>query len=128
MGMRIMRVRPELFLEMFHAGIRGPYRIDEDPVPEDARVKDVCVGADVIEILIESDEFDGPQKGDVPSSLIPVARNVDVKGSVSHLASLLSKIGPAVLRLDSVIDDQLSDLTKRLETFNIEWSKFKEGL
>lgn len=64
MRLKRLLISSELFLQIFADGEHRPYRVVSNAVPGDAKVRLVrLVGADTIEVVIESESFPTIEQG-----------------------------------------------------------------
>jgi hypothetical protein len=76
MRVKRLRISSELLCQLFTAGAHHGYRVVEQPVPEDARVRNVRLGwPDEMEVLLESETFDDVRQGDEIPFLTPILMN-----------------------------------------------------
>jgi hypothetical protein len=75
MKAKIFKVSFVMFIQMFTAGIKYPYKIEKDTLPADARVIDIKYNAfdQTIDVLIESDKFEEIMPGNKFLHIMPVA-------------------------------------------------------
>jgi hypothetical protein len=71
--LRVMRISPELFLELFSSGDHPGYKVIDHAVPSGTRVINVRLGWPAwIEVLIEHESFEELKVGDVIPLLAPL--------------------------------------------------------
>ena len=69
-------ISSELFCQLFTQGPHHGYRVIEQAIPDDARVRNVRLGwPDLIEVLLESESFEALREGDEIPFLTPVVMN-----------------------------------------------------
>jgi hypothetical protein len=74
---RLLRITSELFVGLFTKGLHPGYLVTKEPIPDDARIRNVRLGwPDYVELVLESEEFEDLKEGDPIPSMTPVIERV----------------------------------------------------
>lgn len=75
--LRILRISAELFLELFKQGTHPGYNVAINAIPDNTRIVNVRFGwPECIEMLLESEEFDPVNDGEVIPYLSPTVERI----------------------------------------------------